>query len=176
MKNVRVTTFCALAVSLALLLSGFKIFRLPQGGGISLESVPILFIGLWLGAGAGILTGVVFGFLHGLLQGGALLHPAQFLLDYPLAYGALGFSGLSGGRRLTPLRGALGVLLGMGGRFACHLLSGVLFIRLFAPQAASHPWKYSLLYNASFLLPQLVFTWLIAVPLALRMRRREGAA
>ena len=61
----------------------------------------------------------------------------------------------------------------MGGsaRLLCHLLSGVVFFASFAPKGVN-VWLYSLTYNATFLLPSLVLSGLVALPLARRLQAR----
>lgn len=94
--------------------------------------------------------------------------PWQVLLDYPLAFGALGLSGLMKYRPgkwegaasvksrsfLVPM---LGPVIGIGGRFICHFLSGIIFFSSYAP-AGENPAVYSALYNGAFLLPEFVIT------------------
>jgi len=77
------------------------------------------------------------------------VHPVQFLLDYPVAFGALGLAGLFRG---TPW---LGVVVGGAGRFVAHFLSGVVFFAQYAPRGTS-PWTYSAAYNGSYMLPEVV--------------------
>ncbi len=75
-------------------LSQIKLFSLPQGGSITPFSMLfIILIGYFFGVKTGVLTGIVYGLLQ-LAFGGWVMHPMQLLLDYPLAFGALGLSGL----------------------------------------------------------------------------------
>jgi thiamine transporter len=78
-----------------------------------------------------------------------IYHPVQFLLDYPLAFGALGLAGLF---RKLPV---VGVAVGIGGRFICHFISGLVFFATYAP-AGMDPAVYSAIYNASYLVPELI--------------------
>ena len=92
------------------------------------------------------------------------VHPAQVVLDYPIAFAACGLAGLG---RTFVLR-ALGaanavraglatlpwVLLGGAGRFAPHFLSGIIFFAANAPEGQP-VWLYSVVYNASYSLPSI---------------------
>ena len=68
----------------------------------------------------------------------------QGLIDYPLAFGALGLAGLF---RKYPI---LGVGIAIGGRFFAHFLSGIIFFSSYAPEGL-HPVLYSVIYNGGFL-------------------------
>lgn len=138
---------------------------MPNGGQISLDMVPLLLLARLRGARVGVLAGVAFGVLH-MVQEPYLLHPLQVLLDYPLAFGALGLAGLFpkgvGGD-------VLGVLTGVLVRFGFHVTSGVVFAHLFLPAGTEMtPLRFSLAYNAAYLVPAGVLA-LFLVPL---LRRR----
>jgi len=127
----------------------FPFLRLPQGGRVTLASmVPLLWFSLRRGLRWGVETGVVYGLVH-MVVSGDIYYPAQILLDYPLAFGALGFAGAFRNRPVV------GVGAGILGRFICHFISGVVFFGQYA-------WKgwsvlaYSAAYNATYLVPEFV--------------------
>lgn len=160
----------SLLVAVALVLSMFKIYRLPQGGNVSLEMVPLLILALRWGFWAGFTGGVIFGVLH-LLQGGFIIHPAQLILDYPLAFGSLGVAGLfSVKEKFNLLKISLGVFLAVALRFVCHYFSGIIFFKAYIP-LGSTVWIYSLVYNLSYLIPELIIC-LITVPLIMRLLKK----
>ena len=75
------------------------------------------------------------------------------LLDYALAYGAVGLAGLWRGRK-RPLTG--GAVLGCLGRFLIHYISGVTVYAQYMPErfmelTMTTPAVYSLLYNGSYM-------------------------
>ena len=84
----------SIAVALAAALGLLKLFVMPQGGSVSLEMLPILFIAVRRGLVPALTVGVVYGFVQLLLPGAFLVQPVQVLLDYPLAFGALCFAAL----------------------------------------------------------------------------------
>jgi thiamine transporter len=133
-------------------ISGFiPLLQLPEGGRVTLAAmVPIFFIAVRRGPRVGILAGIAFGLVV-LVQEPYVYHPVQFLLDYPLAFGALGLAGVF--RRLP----SVGVAVGIGGRFVCHFISGLVFFATYAP-AGMNPALYSALYNGSYLIPELVIS------------------
>ncbi len=139
----------AIAAALSAALGMVKVYQLPQGGSITAGSmVPVFYVALRWGVRTGVLVGVVVGLVNFLLEP-VFLHPAQFLLDYPVAFGALGLAGLV---RSTPW---LGVVVGGAGRFLAHFLSGVVFFAQYAPKGTS-PVLYSAVYNGSYMLPEVV--------------------
>ncbi len=150
------------AVALAAVLGQVRLFAMPQGGSVSLELLPVIFIAVRRGVVPGLVTGVVYGFLQLALPGAFVFHPAQALLDYPLAFGALavgGFVAVTGWRSL-----AVAVALACAARFVFHFLSGLIFFAEYAPGWEA-PWLYSITYNALYLLPEAVLTAVLLWPL-----------
>jgi energy-coupled thiamine transporter ThiT len=121
--TTRILSEAAVLVALAGALNFVKIYALPQGGSITAGAmVPICWFALRRGVKWGVFAGVVFGFVVMLNPVDFyVVHPAQFLLDYPIAFGALG---LAGAFRRHPL---VGVGVGIFGRFLSHFSSGVIF-------------------------------------------------
>jgi thiamine transporter len=55
----------------------------------------------------------------------------------------------------------LGIVLAIGGRMLSHVLSGVIF---FAESAgAKNPWLFSIGYNATYLIPELIISIVVLV-------------
>jgi thiamine transporter len=138
----------AIFTALSTVLSFIIIFRLPNGGSITLGAmVPMLWLALRRGPKVGIFAGVVYGLVQ-LAILPQVYYPTQVLLDYPLAFGCLGLAGLFKKHPVT------GVTIAVMGRFVMHLVSGVIFFAEFAP-AGMNPWVYSSIYNGSYMLPEL---------------------
>lgn len=159
MLTVKTLAETATLVALAGALHLIKVFSLPQGGSITLAAmVPVLLLALRRGWKVGIVAGTVFGLIV-LVEEPFVYYPAQVLLDYPIAFGALGLAGFF---RKLPF---LGVAVGIAGRFVSHFISGVIFFASFAPAGIS-PVVYSAIYNGSYLLPELVISALVVQLLA----------
>jgi len=138
-------------VSLATVLSYIKIFSLPQGGSITAASmVPIIWLALRRGPKVGLFAAAVYGLVQ-LVIGPYIFHPAQVLLDYPIAFGMLGLAGF------FQKRPFLGVNVGIIGRFLAHFFSGIIFFADYAPEGM-HPAIYSAVYNGGYLLVELVIS------------------
>jgi thiamine transporter len=96
----------------------------------------------------GLFAGALFGVVDLAIEP-FVVNPVQFLLDYPLAFGALGLAAFF---QKIPV---LGVVVGASGRFVCHFVSGVIYFPQYAPVGMS-PVVYSALYNGSYLLPDMI--------------------
>lgn len=142
--------FIALANVLYLISKFYLPFlHLPQGGSITVASmVPLLWFALRRGLRWGVEAGIIYGLVHMVISGD-IYYPAQIILDYPLAFGALG---LAGAFQRRPL---IGVSVGILGRFACHFISGVVFFGQYA-WAGWNVLAYSVVYNASYLVPEFI--------------------
>ncbi|SHI10049.1 thiamine transporter [Sporobacter termitidis DSM 10068] len=185
MKRSRILTLaeCAMMIALSTVLSLFPIFAMPQGGTVTLASmVPLVLVSYRHGLKWGILTA----FTHSLLQMLILFNvpPAQtfwafagvVLLDYMLAFTVLGTAAFFGrpfkNRAVSAAVGAAAVAFL---RFICSFLSGILIWGSYAPEGTP-VWLYSLTYNGSYMLPELIITAvvsLILVPVLDRVAKYE---
>ena len=114
----------ATCIALATVLSFVTLYKMPQGGTITLASMlPIFLFSYAYGVGPGMLVGAAYGFVQ-FLQGGLyFVHPVELLLDYPLAFAMLGLAGLA--NKFSDKWGMIpGIILGTFGRFVCAFLSG----------------------------------------------------
>ena len=166
-KNARVLAEASLAIALAFVLGQIKVFQMPFGGSISLEMIPLILLALRQGPVVGVVTGVVYGFVN-LAMNPFVVHPVQVLLDYPLAFGALGLAGFF---RPTVRGAVIGATVAVLARFVCHFVSGVVFFAAYAPESWN-PYVYSAAYNAAYLVPSLAIALAVVVVL---LRALEGA-
>jgi thiamine transporter len=138
-------------VALATVLSYIKIFSLPQGGSVTAASmVPILWLALRRGPKVGFFAAIMYGIVQFTLEP-YIFHPAQVLIDYPIAFGLLGSAGF------FQKRPFIGITLGILGRFFSHFFSGIIFFSIFTPEGMN-PAIYSLIYNGGYLLVELVIS------------------
>lgn len=153
--------FSGVAMALAIVTSEIKFARLPMGGSITLFSMLfIVLIGYWYGAKAGLLTGFAYGLLQFVLDP-VFYTPIQLLVDYPLAFGALGLSGFFCNKKHGLL---IGYIAGVLGRYFFAILSGIFFFGHYAPEGTP-VLVYSLSYNATYIVPEAVVTIiLLAIP------------
>ncbi len=153
--------YCSMALALAVVCSQIKLFRLPTGGSITLFSMLfVVLIGYWYGPVVGLLAGVTYGLLR-LILGPYIVSLPQMLVDYPLAFGALGISGFFSDKKNGLLIGYIAAVLG---RFFFAVLSGVIFFGMYAPEGMN-PLLYSISYNGFYLCAEGLLTLiLLAVP------------
>ncbi|MGN1315222.1 MAG: energy-coupled thiamine transporter ThiT [Lachnospiraceae bacterium] len=163
--TTRQIVFAAMAIALATVISTvIKLPSLPNGGSVTLFSMLVVsLIGYWYGPTVGIIAAVAYGILQ-FIVGPYVVHPAQVILDYPLAFGALGLSGFFKDKKNGLL---LGYITGVFGRFFWHMVSGLIFyteyVGSFQGNAAT-VWA-STLYNLSYILPEAILTIiLISIP------------
>ncbi len=155
--TTRQLVFSAMAIALAMVTSMVKLMEMPMGGSVTLLSMLfIVLIAYWYGPVAGITTGMAYGLLQFVLEPIFYTLP-QMLVDYPLAFGALGLAGFLHNKKFGL---QIGYVLGVLGRFVFAFLSGVLFFASYAPEGMN-PALYSTIYNGSYLLAEAVITLII---------------
>ena len=165
----RKITICAVMLSIATVLSQITLFRLPAGGGVTAGSmVPVMMISFLFGTKWGIFSALVYALIQGVT--GFYAPPVQnfisflivILFDYVIAFGVLGLSGglwkiLGRKKWAVPLCSAMAVFL----RFLCHLVSGIFIWSAYAPEGQS-PFLYSLIYNGSYMFPEILISALVS--------------
>ncbi|WP_203248599.1 energy-coupled thiamine transporter ThiT [Sporosarcina beigongshangi] len=165
------------AISFVLDQIGFKI--MPQGGSVTLSMLPIIVMAFrW-----GILGGVLTGFVTGVLQiatGAYVLNPIQAALDYFVAYALVGvaavtlgwlLSGKAKGNNGTMIKAiVVGTVIGGLLRYLAHFIGGIVFFASFAPEGQP-VWLYSLIYNASYMIPSIILSAFVASLLFMKAPR-----
>ena len=82
----RSVAFGAICVAMSFALSYVRLFRLPQGGSVTLASLlPLMIFSYIFGVKKGLFVGLIYGVLQA-IQDPYIIHPMQFLLDYPIAF------------------------------------------------------------------------------------------
>lgn len=165
MKKIHLLTELAAAVALAVVCGFIKVWEMPQGGSISLAMLPILIVAFRRGAFSGMAVGAVYGVIS-LAMSGVVYHPMSILLDYVLAFAMVGTAGFFGKSMPSVI---LGTVVGVMGRFACSFISGAVIFASYAPPGQS-PWVYSFVYQASYLLPELVISLVIIILLRINKK------
>ena len=137
----------AVLVALSIALNQVIIFRMPQGGSITAFSMlPIAVCAYIYGVRRGVMAGMCVGLID-LIFNPYVIHPIQMLLDYPLAFGALGFSGLLRNRKSGLISG---YIVGLLSRYLCSVLSGIIFFGQYAPEGFN-AFTWSIYYNITYL-------------------------
>ena len=147
---------------------GFAVFlaKMPQGGSITVASLlPLMIYSYMFGMKKGVFAGCVYGLLQA-VQDPYIIHPAQFVLDYPAAFACIGLAGMFANsaklEKLPQIKFALGAVVAGLSRLVMHFLSGVFAFGEFAP-AGQNVAVYSILYQMGYVLPDIAIVIVIGV-------------
>ncbi len=161
--QTRILTEAIIFIALTIVLKDVlpPIYELPQGGAVTVAGlVPLIWFSLRRGLKYGVVAGFIYGLIHAILPGSYIVHPVQGLLDYPLAFSALGLAGISANRNPIP-----GIALGIIGRFLCSFLAGIVFFS--TTISIDSVWS-SAVYNGTYLIPEFIITTVVIVMLLKR--------
>ncbi len=158
-SKVRALTESAVLIAMAFILSLLKLWKMPLGGSITpVSMLPILLIGYRHGPAWGLISGFSYSVLQ-FIESPYFLFPLQFLLDYTLPFTALGLAGFFRNRKYAF---QVGSLVAVSARTLCHVLSGVFFFSEYAAEAGyNSAVLYTLAYNLSYMLPELILTLIV---------------
>lgn len=162
-------TLSAVMIALSAVLSLVKVYELPLGGSITLLSMlPVAVIAICYGTKWGLFCSVLYAFVQIGMDLGKLMGYGMtvgtwigcLVFDYLLAYGALGLSGIF--RKKRNLGMVMGLAIALFIRFVSHYISGAIVFSVFCPDGWN-VYFYSLCYNGSYMLPELILTTIGAV-------------
>ena len=173
MKKTNKLTKSALLLALATVLMWVsKLIPAPwlQGGSVTLASmVPIIVIGIMFGTRWGLCASIAYSVIQ--MMFGFYPPPTQtfvnFLLvvalDYILAFGVLGLSGIFYRIFKSHIIGAAfsGFIVTFL-RYICHILSGILIWGVYAEEGQT-VLMYSLIYNGTYMIPEIIITTVVLV-------------
>lgn len=169
--NIRRMTVSSVLIALAAVLSLIKVYKLPLGGAITLMSMlPIVMISVMFGVKWGTWSAFVYSVIQlafgiimdGLFAWGLTWYAlvGTIALDYFAAFTVLGFAAML--RKFGTVGIIVGVAIVCAARFMCHFASGVI---IFGTITSADSWIYSLTYNGSYMLPELIITCVTAAAL-----------
>ena len=176
MKHKRLRALCegAIMVALATALSYLKLLELPQGGSVCIGMLPVFLYSARWGVGPAFLTSFAYGLLQLLLDGAYAWGPTSMLLDYLLAFGVLGVAGFFHGKKGGVY---VGTVIGCVCRFIVHFISGITIYRIYEPKnipgfgTFDNANLYSLVYNGSYMLPNMLLALAIAAVLYIPLKK-----
>jgi thiamine transporter len=160
----------AIMIALATVLSYIRVYKLPWGGSITMLSMlPIVLYSIK----NGVVRGLEVSFLFSLVQLGQGVVDGLFgwgltvssllgciFFDYILAFTVIGLAGMF--RKKGELGWIAGTVIALLLRFACHFTTGVIiwksFGELWEGFSTDNTYLYSLLYNGSYMLPEIILT------------------
>lgn len=170
-NKTRILTECGILVALSVLLSYIPLFEMPMGGSITLCSMaPLLMVSYRHGARWGVLTGAVHGLISMILGFKNVLYCTTILamagcilLDYIIAYAMMGTACIfAAGFKNRAAGVAVGTVVTGALRYFCSFVSGILIWGGYAPEGTP-VWLYSLEYNGSYMIPEIIITAVVMV-------------
>lgn len=186
-QNLRITAECAVLLSMAIVFSFIKLWQMPMGGEVTFVSMlPVMLAGFRNGPKAGFLTAFIYSLFQlasAFVSGNVFVYcttAATFIIcvlfDYIVPFTGLGIACLLRNIKTSSVRFKkisiyFAVTCGIMLRFICHYITGVVIWGQWAGDEG--PYIYSLLYNGTFLLPELVLTLLVCVILFKPQRTRK---
>lgn len=162
-------TVSSVMIALGAVLSFVRVMELPLGGSVTLLSMlPICMISICYGNRWGVFCSFLYVLLQIVTDAGKLMGYgmtpvtwiACLVFDYIIAFGVLGFSGMF--RKRGTVGQCVGIAVSLVIRFVSHFISGAVVFGAFAPEGWN-VYVYSLCYNGSYMLPELLFTLIGAV-------------
>ncbi len=173
-NRVRKLVECAVMIALASALSFFPILKMPYGGSVTFASMlPIILIAYRNGIGWGLGSGFAFAFIQQMLGLDNLSYVstwqsvlAVIILDYALAFVVLGLGGIFRGKlKNQSAEMVLGTVFVCALRYLCHVISGAtVWAGISIPTKAAL--IYSIGYNATYMLPEVIVTAVVAYYIA----------
>ena len=151
----------ALLIAVATVLSLYAVFRLPNGGAVTIGSmIPIVMISLKYRFGWALTTALAYSAIQ-MLTGfhtppveNFFYYSLMVLLDYVLAFSALCLAGpvYRGFPQKIPVRVRLMIatVICFALRFVCHFLAGMIIWGTYAPKGQP-VWLFSFLYNGAYM-------------------------
>ena len=166
MKNnltLRALTEGAIFTAAAVILNMLTLYKLPQDGEVCLGMLPVFIYCARWGFKPGLLVSFCFGLLYMILSGGAAWGWQSILGDYLVAFTVLGVAGLFRGQKNGFFTGTV---VGSLTRLLVHVVVGATVWAEYMPEVfynmtMTSPWIYSLLYNGSFMLIDMVLCLLV---------------
>lgn len=149
-KNLAYAGVC---IALSFALSYVKFVQMPMGGSVTLASMlPLMFYAYMFGAKKGVFAGVIYGVLQ-FIQSPSVYQWMQILLDFPIAFSALGLAGIA--KKFKFLKGNMiaeiivGMTIACLFRYAAHVISG--YFVFYEWSTMDNALLYSLAYNSTVL-------------------------
>ena len=146
--DTRCIAMAGITIAMSFGLSYIKLWDMPQGGSVTLLSLlPVMIFANVYGSKKGVFVCFIYGVLQA-MQDPWIIHPAQFLLDYPIAFASVGLAGLftsfKSFEKVPQVSFLLGGIVAGTMRFISHVLSGVFAF----PSTDMNPLLFSLAYNS----------------------------
>lgn len=182
LKNLRALCEAAIMIALATVFSllrfpPFRIDLWAQGGSIDLVMIPIIILGWRRGLRWAVPAGLALGLIECLIAGGIGWGLPSVLLDYVLAYGAVGLAGIFKEKKWGLVAGTI---VASVARFIIHFISGVTIYKIAVGDVkeifgmtfgSDASFLYSTVYNGSYMLGNMIVALLVTALLTIPLRK-----
>lgn len=170
-QKTRMIVEAGLAMAISFILHHFILWQMPQGGAVKAANlVPLFFFAYRWGGKNGIWVAATYGLLRFILGFKFSVHIASIFLDYIVAYGCVGIAGFFAGSRVKAISGAVLACLC---RWMASVISGAVVFAAYAP-ADQNPWVYSMLYNVSYMFPDMAINLVVLSLFYSQIMKRLG--
>lgn len=158
-KLVEGGIFVALSILLSIIFELAPIFKMPQGGHISLSMLPLFIYAYRNGIGYGLLAGFTYGILNFVIDG-ATVSLISLFLDYIVAFPVIGLAGVydkivQKDNVISYIVGIVSILFFANLRLLSHVISGV--------YAFGVTYQASFLYNFGYMAVSTVLTIILFI-------------
>lgn len=168
--------FSALMIAIGTILSMFKFSGIwAYGGGVTFcAMLPLVMIAFIYGTKWGVFTAFVFSLLQMVLGMDNVMYGTSVgmviaiaLLDYIIAYTVIGLAAVFKGKTNSIYVDiVIGIVMTFTLRLLCHFITGwVIWDALWPNELSMLSPVYSIAYNGSYMIPEIVITSVVAVAL-----------
>lgn len=168
--SVKSISFSAMMIAFSVILEMMStfipLFKMPNGGDVSLCAIPLLILGVVYGIKYSVVGGVLVAVIKCFFippylfpSSNIFLVGLQFLLEYPFAYALMGFGVIFLSRKdkkLSIPKLTIGILFAMTLRYFTHAIAGIFFWSEIIGSIESI--LFSLSYNATYMVPMSIIT------------------
>ena len=159
-RKVRMLTEGAVCIALAEILSFLPLYKMPWCGSVDLSMLPIILFCVRWGFGAGMVASFAHAVFQMLFEGGIAIGWESIIGDFIVAYTVLGLAGLFKGKYFSA------TVVACAARFLVHYVVGATIWAEYMPETffnmtMTTPWIYSALYNAAYMLVDMLLILLV---------------
>ena len=173
-NNTLKLVFSALMIAIGTVLSMFKFSGIwAYGGGVTFcAMLPLVVVAFVYGTKWGVFTAFVFSLLQMVLGMDNVMYGTSVgmiiaiaLLDYIIAYTVIGLAAFLKGKTKNVYTDiVIGIVITFSLRLLCHFITGwVIWDALWPNELSMLSPVYSIAYNGSYMLPEIVITSVVAV-------------
>lgn len=156
-KKIRILVEGGICLGLAVVLGLFNLFTMPQGGSISLATLPIIVFAMRNGWKSGVFVGLVYGIIQLIIGPIYSVHLVSIIFDYLLVGAVLGLIIDESSNLKLIIRFFIVFLV----RYLSYVLSGVVVFASYAGD--QNPLIYSLVYNTYALVEMAVIIGVVLI-------------